>query len=63
MLRYSISQFDGSTYQVIDNVEEREICVCSDYDEWEDGKERAILITALLNKREDEIRAKYPNYY
>ena len=49
MQRYAVSQFDGSTYQVIDLQEQREICVCSDYDEKEDAKERAEKIVALLN--------------
>jgi len=49
MQRYTISQFDGSTFQVVDLVEQREICVCSNYADWEDAKERAERIVALLN--------------
>ena len=52
MQRYTISQIDGSTFQVTDLVEQREICVCSDYDDWEDAKERAERIVALLNASE-----------
>jgi len=34
---------------VIDQTEKREICVCSEYDEREDAKERAEKIANLLN--------------
>ncbi len=47
--RYYISQFDGDTYQIVDSFERREICVCSNYDDWEDAKERALNIVKLLN--------------
>mgnify|MGYP001769387560 CR=1 FL=1 len=49
MQRYSVFQVDLSTFQVIDTQDQREICVCSDYDEKEDAKERAEKIAALLN--------------
>ena len=48
--RYYMSQFDDGTYQVIDSIEKREICVCSNYDNWEDAKERAKQIVKLLNE-------------
>jgi hypothetical protein len=48
--RYYISQFDGDTYQIIDAVENREVCVCSNYDDWEDAEERAKNIVKLLNE-------------
>jgi hypothetical protein len=41
MQRYIVSQLDGSTFVVIDQNEQREICVCSNYDDWEDAEERA----------------------
>jgi len=47
--RYYISQFDGDIYQIIDSIENREICVCSNYDDWQDAKERADKIANLLN--------------
>jgi hypothetical protein len=50
--RYYISQFNGDTYQIIDSVENREVCVCSNYDDWEDAEERARKIAALLNGNE-----------
>jgi hypothetical protein len=50
--RYYVSQFDSGTYQVIDTVEKREVCVCSNYDEWEDAEERARRIVLLLNENE-----------
>jgi hypothetical protein len=50
MQRYSFYQFNGSTFVVIDQIEQREICVCSDYDDKEDAEERAKQIALLLNK-------------
>jgi hypothetical protein len=48
--RYYVSQFDGDTYQVVDSVENREVCVCSNYDDLEDAEERAERIVRLLNE-------------
>ncbi|MCZ2127564.1 MAG: hypothetical protein LC099_07305 [Anaerolineales bacterium] len=48
--RYYISQFDSDTFQVVDLVENREVCVCSNYDDWEDAEERAKKIVLLLNQ-------------
>ena len=48
--RYYISQFDGDTYQIIDSIENREICVCSNYDDRDDAEERAKRLTNLLNE-------------
>jgi len=48
--RYVVDQVDGSTLQVVDQVEQREFCVCADYDDWEDARERAEKIAALLNQ-------------
>jgi hypothetical protein len=47
--RFYISQFDSDTYQIIDAIENREICVVSNYDEREDAKARAENIAKLLN--------------
>ena len=49
MQRYIVSQFDRSTFVVIDQIEKREVCVCSEYDEREDAKERAENMANLLN--------------
>lgn len=49
MSRYIVRQFDESTFIVIDQIEQREICVCSDYDDREDAEERAGKIAKLLN--------------
>ncbi len=49
MQKYIVSQFDGNTFVVIDQKEQREICVCSEYDEKEDARERAEKIAILLN--------------
>lgn len=58
MRRYSFYQFDGSTFVVIDQIEQREICVCSDYDEKVDAENRARTIVASLNKDLDKSNAK-----
>lgn len=47
--RYYVLQFDGDTYQIVDSVENREVCVCSNYDDWEDAEERAKKIVVSLN--------------
>jgi len=49
MQRYSFHQSDSSTFVVIDQIEKRGICVCSDYDDWTDAEKRAKKITLLLN--------------
>jgi hypothetical protein len=49
MQRYVVSQFDGSTFVVVDQTEQCEVCVCSEYDEKEDARERADKIAILLN--------------
>jgi len=49
MQRYVVNQFDVSTYIVVDQNEQREICVCSNHDDWEDAEERAKKIVDLLN--------------
>lgn len=49
MQRYTVSQVDKGTFQVIDQIEQREICVCSNYEDWEDAEERAKKIAELLN--------------
>ncbi|MFN8383862.1 MAG: hypothetical protein U0V02_18130 [Anaerolineales bacterium] len=54
MQRYVVSQFDGSTFVVIDQAEKREVCVCSEYDEREDARERAEKIANLLNANVSE---------
>lgn len=52
MQRYIVSQFDKSTFVVIDQTEQREVCVCSNYDDLEDAEERARKIVTLLNNNE-----------
>jgi hypothetical protein len=54
MEKYIISQFDGSTFVVIDQKAEREICICANYDDWIDAQERAEKIAALLNVSENK---------
>ncbi len=49
MQRYTFNQFDENTFVVVDQSEKREICVCSNYDDKEDAKERAEKIAMLLN--------------
>lgn len=49
MPRYSVNKFDRSTFVVFDQVEQREICICLNYDDFEDAEERARNIVNLLN--------------
>lgn len=50
MTRFVVSQFDKNTFIVVDQNEQREVCVCSNYDDWEDAEERAKNIVKLLNE-------------
>jgi hypothetical protein len=55
MQRYAVSQFDSSTFVVIDQDEHREICICANYEDemskyWADAEERAQKIASLLNE-------------
>ncbi len=52
MKRYIVSQFDGNTFVVIDQKEQREVCICGNYEEWADAEERAEKIVLLLNENE-----------
>lgn len=49
MQRYFVSQFDGSTFIVIDHIEQREICICENCDDWVHAEKRANRIALLLN--------------
>lgn len=49
MNRYDVYKFDSNTFVVFDHVEEREICVCSNYDDWADAELRARNIVNALN--------------
>lgn len=53
--RYYISRFDGDTYQIVDSIENREVCVCSNYDDFFDAEERANMIMRALNEKEEEL--------
>jgi hypothetical protein len=53
MQRYTVTQFDGSTFQVVDQRENREICVCANHDDWEDAAHRARAIAFLLNDQSE----------
>jgi len=56
MQRYIVSQFDSHTFVVLDQKEEREICICSNYNGWTDAEERAKSIALLLNQsHKDEL--------
>ncbi len=54
MERYTVSEFDSETFLVPDNQEQREICVCSNYDSWGDAQQRCEEIAALLNIHKNE---------
>jgi hypothetical protein len=49
MQRYIVDQFDRDTFVVVDQKEKREFCICADYDDWADAKDRAEKIALLLN--------------
>lgn len=49
MERYHVNQFDLETFIVIDNVDEREVCICADINDIEDAKSKAEKIAAALN--------------
>lgn len=53
MKRYTVNMFDNDTFQVIDQSEQREICVCSNFADFDDAKKRANKIAVLLNQHED----------
>ena len=50
MQRYLVCEFDKSTFLVIDQKEQREICVCGNYEDWEDAEERAKKTAFLPNE-------------
>ncbi len=50
MQRFIVSQFDDDTFVVVDQKEQREICICSNYSEGTDAEERAKNIVLLLNQ-------------
>ncbi|MEP7137717.1 MAG: hypothetical protein ABI904_22555 [Chloroflexota bacterium] len=54
MKRFFVSQFDKDTFVVIDKNEQREVCVCSNYDDWTDAKKRANSIAKLLNESNEK---------
>lgn len=54
--RYYISRFDSDTYQITDAIENREVCVCSNYDNFLDAEERAEKIVNILNAKEEEVQ-------
>ena len=54
MQRYSVEQFDKNTFIVVDKNEQREVCVCSNYDNWEDAEGRARNIVKLLNESKEK---------
>ena len=52
MQRYIVSQFDVCTFVVVDQKEQREVCICSNYNDWTDAEERAKNIALLLNQNQ-----------
>lgn len=58
MERYYVYQFDTETYVVADDVTNREICICGDYDELVDARERADRIAECLNMKVKELESK-----
>ena len=50
MQRIDIYKVDEQTFVVFDTVEKSEICVCSNYDNWEEADQRAKNLARLLNQ-------------
>ncbi len=50
MQRYVVGQFDVDTFVVIDVQESRELCICNNYEHWDDAEQRAQTIATLLNE-------------
>lgn len=50
MNRYAISLFDASTYVVFDQLENKEICVCTEYADSISARRRAEMVVSALNK-------------
>lgn len=60
MNRYAVSKFDEDTFVIVDLVEQREICVCVNYDDHEDAEERSKKIVGLLNQSERLVNKPTP---
>ena len=54
MQRFIVNRFDENTFVVVDRTQQREICICSNYDDWEDAEERARNIVKLLNENNEK---------
>lgn len=50
MDRYYVYQFDLETFVVSDDMTNREICICGEYDDLDDAHQRADRIAELLNR-------------
>ena len=55
MQRYTVDQFDNNTFVVVDHIKQREICVCSNYNDYLDAENRAQIIATLLNQTDDNL--------
>lgn len=58
MDRYYVYQFDSETFVVGDDVTNREICICGDYDDLADARQRANRIAEMLNRESEVQRTK-----
>jgi hypothetical protein len=58
MKRYDSHQLDENTFVVFDKIEQREICVCVNYDDWDDAKARADKIVLLLNEQKSDDKTR-----
>ncbi len=57
MNRYVVSQFDSETFVVVDTIENRETCICGNYDEFTDAEARARMIADALNEKSDDAQS------
>ncbi len=51
MQRYAVNQFDTDTFVVVDKLQNREVCICGNYEGGMDAKIRAHQIAIALNKQ------------
>ena len=59
MDRYDVYQFDSETFVVSDEVTKREICICGEYDDLADARQRAEQIAELLNRESQKHVVKW----
>ncbi len=59
MRRYGVTQFDSDTFVVVDRLQNREVCVCGNYEGATDARVRASIIAIALHEREKRGRQNH----